>query len=54
MNTAEIIYQQVQSLPEFQAKQVLRFIDSLKSNQDQVILEKESAIYLTTADMAFF
>jgi hypothetical protein len=66
MNTAEIIYQQVQSLPEFQAEQVLRFIDSLKTNpadlnqsqllvnQEELILEKERAIYLTAADMAFF
>ena len=33
MNTAEIIYQNVQGLPEFQAQEVLKFIDSLRFKQ---------------------
>jgi hypothetical protein len=33
MNTAELIYQKVQVLPEFQAEEVLRFIDFLEFKQ---------------------
>jgi hypothetical protein len=33
MNTAELIYQRVQGLPEFQAEEVLKFIDSLTFKQ---------------------
>lgn len=33
MNTAELIYQKAQVLPEFQAEEVLRFIDFLEFKQ---------------------
>jgi predicted ATP-binding protein involved in virulence len=33
MNTAELIYQNVKTLPEFQAQEVLKFIDFLKFKQ---------------------
>jgi hypothetical protein len=33
MNTAELIYQNVKALPEFQAQEVLKFIDFLKFKQ---------------------
>ena len=42
MNTAELIYQNVQNLPEVQAPEVLKFIDFLKFKQqypNQVTIE---------------
>jgi hypothetical protein len=33
MNTAELIYQKAQGLPEFQAEEVLKFIGSLELKQ---------------------
>lgn len=35
MNTAELIYQTVQSLPENRAREVLDFVEFLKARQDE-------------------
>ncbi|BBL71471.1 DUF2281 domain-containing protein [Methylogaea oryzae] len=35
MNTAELIYQTVKSLPEHQAREVLDFVEFLKARQDE-------------------